>query len=134
MCPTFPELQNGLGTWEPYKRAYHGLFPNLGTRLQKTISDEKNQIGLDSNGIQIFEYNFKDGIYDHSIKNLCFHSIFILSGNLTIKDQVLNKGDFVLIDSEKKIQLSVMNNCKIFEIISPLKPVYKTYAEVHNVN
>ena len=101
---------------------------------KKTISDEQNQIGLDSNGIQIFEYNFKDGIYDHSIKNLCFHSIFILSGNLTIKDQVLNKGDFVLIDSEKKIQLSVMNNCKIFEIISPVKPAYKTYAEVHNVN
>ena len=46
----------------------------------------------------------------------------------------INKGDFVLIDSEKKIQLCVMNNCKIFEIISPLKPVYKTYAEVHNVN
>ena len=42
--------------------------------------------------------------------------------------------DFIIIDSEKKIQLSAKNNCKIFEIISPIKPPYKTYAEVHNVN
>ena len=37
-------------------------------------------------------------------------------------------------DNEKKIQLSTKNNCKIFEIISPIKLPYKTYAEVHNVN
>ena len=89
---------------------------------------------MDSDGIQIFQYNFKDGIHEHSIKNLFYHSIFILSGDLNIGDQVFNKGDFIIIDSEKKIQLSAKNNCKIFEIISPIKPPYKTYAEVHNVN
>jgi hypothetical protein len=60
--------------------------------------------------------------------------MFILSGNLNLKDQVFNKGDFIIVDNEKKIQLSTKNNCKIFEIISPIKLPYKTYAEVHNVN
>ncbi|MCH1443814.1 MAG: pirin family protein, partial [Flavobacteriaceae bacterium] len=99
-----------------------------------TISNEMNQIDLDSDGIQIFQYSFKDGVHDHSINDLFYHSIFILSGTLNIEDQVFSKGDFIIIDSEKKIQLSAKNNCKIFEIISPIKPPYKTYAEVHNVN
>ena len=54
--------------------------------------------------------------------------------DLNLKDKVFNKGDFIIVDNEKKIQLSTMNNCKIFEIISPIKLPYKTYAEVHNVN
>jgi len=101
---------------------------------KKIISNEMNQIDLDSDGIQIFHYNFDDGIHYHSIKDLFYHSIFILSGTLNIGDKEFSKGDFIIIDSEKKIQLSTMDNCKIFEIISPIKPPYKTYAEIHNLN
>ena len=67
-----------------------------------TISNEMNQIDLDSDGIQIFQYSFKDGIHDHSINDLFYHSIFILSGTLNIENQVFSKGDFIIIDSEKK--------------------------------
>jgi hypothetical protein len=28
--------------------------------------------------------------------------MFILSGNLNLKDQVFNKGDFIIVDNEKK--------------------------------
>lgn len=101
---------------------------------KKIISNEMNQIDLDSDGIQIFHYNFNDGIHYHSIKDLFYHSIFILSGTLNIGDKEFSKGDFIIIESEKKIQLSTMDNCKIFEIISPIKPPYKTYAEIHNLN
>ncbi|MBT6223893.1 MAG: hypothetical protein HOI63_00300, partial [Cryomorphaceae bacterium] len=100
----------------------------------KTISNNENQLGLDSVGIKIFESSFTDGENEHIIEENCYHSIFILSGNLNLRDQIYNKGDFIIVYSEKQIQLSTMNNCKIFEIISPIKPPYKTYAEVHNVN
>ena len=73
---------------------------------KKIISNEMNQIDLDSDGIQIFHYNFDDGIHYHSIKDLFYHSIFILSGTLNIGDKEFSKGDFIIIDSEKKIQLS----------------------------
>ena len=58
---------------------------------KKTISNEMNQIDLDSVGIQIFQYSFNDGIHDHTINDLFFHSIFILSGTLNIEDQVFCK-------------------------------------------
>jgi redox-sensitive bicupin YhaK (pirin superfamily) len=69
---------------------------------KKIISNEMNQIDLDSDGIQIFHYNFNDGIHYHSIKDLFYHSIFILSGTLNIGDKEFSKGDFIIIDSEKK--------------------------------
>ena len=131
-----PNIQESLYTnpmYNDFNSKEFQLDSNGGVE-KKTISNEMNQIDLDSDGIQIFQYIFKDGIHDHSIKDLFYHSIFVLSGNLNITDQVFSKGDFIIIDSEKKIQLSTMNNCKIFEIISPVKPPYKTYAEVHNVN
>ena len=100
----------------------------------KTISNKKNQLGLDTEGIQIFECSFIDGENDYILKENSFHSIFILSGNLSIKDKVYQKGDFIIVDNEKYIELSTKNNCKIFEIISPISPTYKTYAEIHKMN
>jgi len=60
--------------------------------------------------------------------------MFVLSGNLSINDQVYQKGDFIIVDNEKNLKLSTKNNCKIFEIISPISPTYKTYAEIHKMN
>jgi hypothetical protein len=72
----------------------------------KTISNKKNQLGLDTEGIQIFESSFIDGESDYLLEKNAFHSIFILSGNLSIKDQVYQKGDFIIVDNEKYIELS----------------------------
>ena len=101
---------------------------------RKIISDSNNQIELDSYGIQIFELSFDDGENNHVIHEDCYHSIFILSGNLSIGDKLSEKGDFIIIDKEKTLQLDTKNNCKVFEIISPIIPPYKTYSEVHRIN
>ena len=120
-------------SYNDFKSEEFKLDKNNGVEI-KTISNNENQLGLDSFGIKIFESSFTDGENEHIIEENCYHSMFILSGNLNLKDQVFNKGDFIIVDNEKKIQLSTKNNCKIFEIISPIKLPYKTYAEVHNVN
>jgi len=99
----------------------------------KTISNKENQIGLKSYGINIFEYSFTDGYHSHKIEQNSYHSFFILSGSLIIKNQEIDKGDFVIINNEKDLQL-LTSNCKLFEIISPLITPYKTYAEIHKIN
>ena len=37
-----------------------------------------------------------------------------------IGDKLSEKGDFIIIDKEKTLQLDTKNNCKVFEIISPI--------------
>ena len=100
----------------------------------KTISNKENQVGLDSYGIQIFEYSYYDGTYSHTIEQNSYHSLFLMSGNLIIDNQEIKKGDFVIIDNEKDLSLLTSNKCKFFEIISPITPPYKTYAEIHRIN
>ncbi|MDC0928718.1 pirin family protein [Flavobacteriaceae bacterium] len=131
-----PNIQESLyieASYNDFKSEEFKLDKNNGVEI-KTISNNENQLGLDSVGVKIFESSFTDGENEHIIEENCYHSMFILSGNLNLKDQVFSKGDFIIVDNEKKIQLSTKNNCKIFEIISPIKLPYKTYAEVHNVN
>ena len=100
----------------------------------KTISNNKNQIGLKSKGIEIFEYTFIDGKHLHKIKKNSYHSIFILSGSFIIDDMEYLSGDFLIISNEKKIQIKTNNKCKFFEIISPVSLPYRTYAEIHKIN
>jgi redox-sensitive bicupin YhaK (pirin superfamily) len=131
-----PNIQQSLyiePSYNDFKSKEFLLERNNGLEV-KTISNKKNQLGLDTEGIQIFESRFIDGESDYLLEKNAFHSIFILSGNLSIKDQVYQKGDFIIVDNEKYIELSTKNNCKIFEIISPISPTYKTYAEIHKMN
>ena len=69
------------GTQETYK--------NNGVEI-KTISNNENQLGLDSFGVKIFESSFTDGENEHIIEENCYHSMFILSGNLNLKNQDSN--------------------------------------------
>ena len=46
----------------------------------------------------------------------------------------ITEGDFVIIKNEKDLELLISKKCKFFEIVSPIIPPYKTYAEIHNIN
>ena len=72
--------------------------------------------------------------YTHKIEKDSYHSLFILSGNLIIDNKQINEGDFVIIKNEKDLELLISKKCKFFEIVSPIIPPYKTYAEIHNIN
>ena len=57
-----------------------------------------------------------------------------MSGNLIIDSQEVNEGDFIIINNEKDLELLISKKCKFFEIVSPVMPPYKTYAEIHKIN
>ena len=100
----------------------------------KVISNEKNQLKLDSNNIEIYEHLFENGSHDINIKKDSYHSIFILSGTLSIDQKDLNKGDFVIVEGDDLQKTIITKSCKVFEIISPINLSYKTYAQIHSIN
>tara|TARA_B100001057_G_scaffold329235_1_gene329609 strand:- start:914 stop:1672 length:759 start_codon:yes stop_codon:yes gene_type:complete len=100
----------------------------------KIIQTNENQLYLKSKGIEIYEHKFNNGIHSHKIKNKCYHSFFILSGTLEINNQEFTKGDFLIIDNEKNLELVTKNYTKVFEIVSLINLTYKTYAEIHKIN
>ena len=82
-----PNIQESLyidASYNDFKSEEFILEKNNGVEV-KTISNNENQLGLDSVGIKIFESSFTDGENEHIIEENCYHSIFILSGNLITK-------------------------------------------------
>ena len=56
------------------------------------------------------------------------HSIFILDGEIEIENKNILKGTFINISQTDSFEIFCNKKSTIFEVISPLKPSYKTYA------
>ena len=104
----------------------------FGSRCKTCYNPFTQDVVLSSCG-ECYGTSYTDGYHSHKIEQKSYHSFFILSGSLIIKNQEIDKGDFVIINNEKDLQL-LTSNCILFEIISPLIPPYKTYAEMHKIN
>ena len=96
---------------------------------------ESNSLKISNNKIYINdsitnEYEFKIGKHNLDIKKTSIHSVFILEGKIKQKSNFLTKGTFMKIENIDFLNLEVLEDSKVFEIISPLNPSYKTYS--HN--
>ena len=48
----------------------------------------------------------------------------------TYNDSTIEKGTFIKVDDISEINFKVLESAKIFEIISPKEPSYKTYSNM----
>jgi len=93
---------------------------------KKVIIGNESPVKIDSEKIEIFELNLKE---NYNIKNKKDNilSIYILSGELILSDNLLVKHDFCKITDKKNIELKINSTCKIFCISTQKKISYKTY-------
>ena len=56
------------------------------------------------------------------------HSYFILNGELEYEKNILQKGTFFTVKKQNNFEFKSSIDTKVFEIISPLSPKYKTYS------
>ena len=64
----------------------------------------------------------------------CYHSYFVIQGGINYSNVRYDKGTFFIVDSIKEFKFKADDKTEIFEIISPLEPSHKTYAQMHNLN
>ena len=91
-------------------------------------------LDLKSESIEIYQHTLSKGKYIHNIYQDRFHSIFIQSGIIKLKEETYNAGDFLIVDNEFSISIEIISETKIFEIISLIDLPYKSYAKMHNIN
>jgi len=131
-----PNIQNSLyeePSYKDYKSSEFKLIDGTNTTT-KVISSENNLLNLDSEGVQVYYHQINSGSSLFNIIDKCYHSYFILEGGITYSGSIYDKGTFFIIDNIKEFKFEVNNKTEIFEIISPLEPTYKTYAQTHNLN
>ena len=120
-------------SYKDYKSSEFEVIDN-NNKITKVISNESSLLNLDSEGIQVYCHQINSGDSSFSINDRYYHSYFVIQGGINYSNARYDKGTFFIVDSIKEFKFKADDKTEIFEIISPLEPSYKTYAQMHNLN
>ena len=125
-----PDLTKTLIKEASYSDYKSTEFPvsSIKNKVVKNIIGNDSPVEIDSEGVFVNEYLF--GIGDHliDINEGCVHSMFLMEGILSFNGAEYLPGTFFTAQFENYLQINVLQKTKVFEIISPINPTYKTYA------
>ena len=115
-------------SYNDYKKNDFDII-DLKSKKIKLIKTENSILKMDSEGIMIKEYYFKDKEKHQKIEILenKIHSFFLLNGEIELDKKLIVKGDFFKVSDLKELDIKILSNSKVFEIVSPKILSYKTY-------
>ena len=115
-------------SYNDYKKNDFDII-DLKSKKIKLIKTENSILKMDSEGITIKEYYFKDKQKHQKIEILenKIHSFFLLNGEIELDKKLIVKGDFFKVSDLKELDIKILSNSKVFEIVSPKILSYKTY-------
>ena len=115
-------------SYNDYKKNDFDII-DLKSKKIKLIKTENSILKMDSEGIIIKEYYFKDKEKHQKIEILenKIHSFFLLNGKIELDKKLIVKGDFFKVSDLKELDIKILSNSKVFEIVSPKILSYKTY-------
>ena len=85
---------------------------------------------MDSENVCINEHYLNEGNHNFEIGKDLIHSYFIIDGEIMLDNIKLEKGTFFTVSSENEVVFQSSETTKVFEIISPLNPSYRTYSQL----
>ena len=126
-----PDLSKSLkkeATYDDYSSKDFKLI-DKGNRSFKVIVGEGSPMHMDSENVCINEHYLSKGNHSFDIGKNLIHSYFIIEGEIILDNKKLEKGTFFTVSSENEVIFESSETTKIFEIISPLNPSYRTYSQ-----
>ena len=127
-----PDLSKSLkkeATYDDYSSKDFKLI-DKGNRSFKVIVGEGSPMHMDSENVCINEHYLSKGNHSFDIGKNLIHSYFIIEGEIILDNKKLEKGTFFTVSSENEVVFESSEKTKIFEIISPLNPSYRTYSQL----
>ena len=103
------------------------VISSTNNKVVKNIIGSDSPVHIDSEGVNINEYYFETGDHIIDINEKYIHSIFLLEGKICLIGSEYSSGTFFMVQNQKNFKISVIEKAKVFEIISPITPSYKTY-------
>ena len=124
-----PDLSKALTTEASYSDYKSSQFRTNSTKdkVVKNIIGSDSPVHIDSEGVCINEYSLETGCHTIDINQSYIHSIFLLEGKISLIGSEYCSGTFFKVQNQKNFKISVIEKAKVFEIISPITPSYKTY-------
>jgi len=127
-----PDLSKTLkkeATYDDYK---DNEFDKVESKhaVVKLIKSSNSNMEMDTEGVAIKEYFIKKEAknFELDILNNKVHSFLILEGSIKVKNDEYSSGTFFKVSNTDKLEFDINSDVKIFEITTPQKTKYKTYA------
>ena len=122
-----PDLTKSLYENASYNDYKKNEFPIESNEYfsKKTIKGNESPFIMESEKIEINQYEINKGKVEIHTNTKFIHSFYIIDGKLSIDDNRLIKSDFAIIKDSEKIIIDSISKSKIFEIKSPSIPSYK---------
>jgi len=126
--PDLSKTLNKPATYDDYKKID---FPVIVDKKVRTtiIKGDKSPFKMDSEGVEIKEYNFDIGIFNLELDDKFIYSFFIIYGSIRAENHKALKGAFIKIQDIKKISFDVCEKSLVFEVKTPKLLTYPTYFE-----
>ena len=127
-----PDLSKSLkkeATYDDYSSKDFKLI-DKGNRSFKVIVGEGSPMHMDSENVYINEHYLSEGNHGFDIGKDLIHSYFIIDGEILLDNKKLERGTFFTISSKNEVVFESPEKTKVFEIISPLNPTYRTYSQL----
>ena len=127
--PDLSKTLSEMATYDDYKAEDFEIKKNE-NGTTKIIKDDDTVFKMSSEGISIRTYHFKNQLNKASIeiRKDKVHSLFIIDGKIELNNQQLEKGTFFKVSESNRLEIKLFSDTVIFEIVSPINPNYKTYA------
>ena len=126
--PDISKTLNKPATYDDYKQKD---FPVILADKMKTtiIKGDKSLFEMDSEGVEIKEYDFDKGVFNLKLDDKSIYSFFLINGSISIENDKALKGAFVKIQDRKQVSFDVFEKSQVFEVKTPKLITYSTYFE-----
>jgi hypothetical protein len=126
--PDISKTLNKPATYDDYKQKD---FPVILSDKMKTtiIKGDKSLFEMDSEGVEIKEYDFDKGVFNLELDDKSIYSFFLINGSISIENDKALKGAFVKIQDRKQVSFDVFEKSQVFEVKTPKLITYSTYFE-----
>ena len=91
---------------------------------KKIIKGNKSPLSMNSEKIEINQYEINTDKIEISTSSNFTHSFFIIDGKISLENQKMEKSDFAILNNSNKIMIESSSNSIVFEIKSPSIPTY----------
>ena len=125
-----PNLEITLKNNASYDDYNFSQFKVNKTKTSSTtiIKGEGSPMKMETEGITIHLLDLEKGSHFFNSSKKKVHSIFVLGGEIELENKKNLKGTFLTISQTDSFTIISNKRSRIFEVISPLLPSYRTYA------
>lgn len=128
---TDPDLEKSLNqpaSWDNYPSDRFPISIEKGRSI-KTYLGRGAPLDLQTGGLCIREISMAEGHHTYNCSRNVFISGFVMEGNLAVGKLKLEPHGFFIAKEEECFTITVLTDCRVFIVESPLDPGYPTYSD-----